>query len=73
MREDISRVNVTPDALKAAPDAWKGGEEAKETGMGGVAKWRVGPLVRIEAEENFNVLEKVRTGSGLWRPISYTH
>ena len=72
MREDIARVDVTPDTLKAAPDAWEGGEEAKEAGVGGVAEWWVGPMVRIEAEEDFDVLKKVRERSGLWKPCYHT-
>ena len=58
MGKDIARVDVAPDALKAAPDARECGEEAKQAGVGGVAEWWVGPSVRIEAEKDFDVLEK---------------
>ena len=61
MREDIARVDVTPDALKGTPDSWEGGEEAKEAGVGGVAEWWVGPMVRIKAEEDFDVLKELES------------
>jgi hypothetical protein len=57
MREDIARVEVTPDALEATPDARKGREKSKESRVGGVAERWVGPFVCIEAEKDFDVLE----------------
>jgi hypothetical protein len=44
--------------------------------VGGVTEWWVGPLVRIEAEKDLNVLKNVRKGSASWRlcfhtPIEY--
>lgn len=59
MREHVSRIGITSKTLQCTPYSRKAGEESKKARMCRVTLYRVLPIVSIEAEKEFNVLNIV--------------
>ena len=56
MRKHVLGVVVTADTLKGAPYGRQGAKKTQEAGVGRVALFRPVPRVRVEAEEQFDIL-----------------
>lgn len=59
MRKGVPCIDEPANALQKTPNARQGGEEAEETRVRRVAERRVGPVLGIEAEEYFDILESM--------------
>jgi hypothetical protein len=58
VRKHIPRVVVTSDALQGTPYRRQSGEEAQKTRVRRVALHRIVPTIRVQTEEELNVLRR---------------
>jgi hypothetical protein len=60
MWENVSRVIVSSYALQGAPYAGQCCKEAEEARMAGIATRWVGPVLSVQAKEEFNILREIQ-------------
>lgn len=73
MGKDVAGIVVTADTLQCTPDAWEAREETEEARVCRVALCWVIPVVRVQTEEQFNILSELAFSmSYLWISRTYT-